>query len=73
MNTIVKRTDTTYGGYDFIEYNTVSKKFHTGNSRAFRGHYLGDDITINVKTARELKVVKDQLEQMGFTETSIEN
>jgi len=73
MNTIVKRTDKTYGGYDYIEYNEAAKRYHTGNSRAHTGHYVGDSITINVATAKDLKEIQKQLVLLGFERTGIEN
>lgn len=66
MNTIIKRFDTTYGGYDYIEYNVVAKKYHIGNSRAHTGHYVGDSIEIEVVTVGELKSVRQQLDDLGF-------
>lgn len=73
MNTIIKRIDTTYGGYDYIEYNTAAKRFHTGNSRAHTGHYIGDSIEVQAKSVKELTVVRLQLQRLGFTETNREN
>ena len=71
MNTIVKRIDTTYGGYDYVEFNAETMSYHTGISRSHKGHYEGNAIEIQVKSVKELKEVRNQLVNMGFSEKEV--
>lgn len=69
MITIVKKLDKTYGGYDYVEYDTEKKVYKTGQTRAHRGHYsLANSTEIEVRTLRELKELKAQLESRGYKE-----
>lgn len=57
MNTtiIVYKIDTTYGGYEYLEFDTESMEYALGNSRGHQGHSIHSYMNIEVKTQKELK------------------
>jgi len=68
MITIVKKQDKTYGGYDYVEYDSARKVYKTGQTRAHRGHYSpSNSVTIELRTLKELKAVEQDLIAQGFT------
>lgn len=73
MNTILKKQDKTYGGYDYIEFNTERKCYHTGNTRAHTGHYGGNSIAVEVTTKKELNQIEKELRKMGYEYVNAES
>lgn len=45
----------TYGGYTYVEIDTVNKVYAQGNSSAHRGHGTGPKIESYVSKAKDLK------------------
>lgn len=55
------------GGRNFIKYNSITKKYHTGNT-ASTAHSSSAGVTIDGVLTRELKNIARQLRNQGYTE-----
>lgn len=61
MILLYKVANKTYGGYTYIEADTVSMVYAKGNSSAHRGHGQGSTISAYVTTLKELKEIERSL------------
>lgn len=61
MILLYKVANKTYGGYTYIEADTVNMVYAKGNSSAHRGHGKGSVIETYVPTLKALKEVERQL------------
>ena len=71
MLVLIKKIDKTYGGYDYVEIDTINKVYSTGSSRAHQGHghsYKagGEWLDIKVSTNKELKQQVEDIKRQGF-------
>lgn len=67
MITLVKKLDSTFGGFDYVEYDSAKMMYKTGQTRSHKGHYPGRKIEIPVRTMKELNDVEADVERLGFT------
>lgn len=65
--TIVFSKPLYYGGRNFVKYNSITKKYHVGNT-ASTAHSSSAGVCINGVLSRELKDVVRQLRNQGYTE-----
>ena len=61
MNIIIRKLDKTYGGYDYVEIDNENKCFKEGQTRAHKGFWDNNALTIDVRTNKDLRYVIDQL------------
>lgn len=56
-----------YGGRNFVKYNSITKKYHVGNT-ASTAHSSQAGICIDGVLTREIKDIVRQLNNQGYTE-----
>jgi hypothetical protein len=56
-----------YGGRNFVKYNSITKKYHVGNT-ASTAHSSSASICIDGVLTREIKDIVRQLRNLGYTE-----
>lgn len=72
MVTTIYSKPLTYGGRNFLIYNTVTKRYHIGNTASTAVSHHHNDIQIEDVTTRQLKEIAKQLEnRQGFKEHRI--
>lgn len=65
--TIVFSKPLYYGGRNFVKYNSITKKYHVGNT-ASTAHSSSAGVAINGVLSRELKDIVRQLRNQGYKE-----
>lgn len=65
MTIFFRYTNRNMGGWVFLKVNTENKKFVVGNT-ASTAESLATDLTVTVKTQRELNDIKDRLEMLNY-------
>src|SRR5690625_1345033 len=66
MNIIVKKLNKTYDGYDYVEIDNENKCFKEGQTRAHKGFWYNNALTIDVRTNKDLRYVIDQLLRKAY-------
>jgi hypothetical protein len=65
--TIVFSKPLYYGGRNFIKYNALTKKYHTGNT-ASTAYNTNDGLYIHNVTTKQIKDIARQLNNRGYSE-----
>ena len=56
------------GGCEFIKYNLIKKLYYTGNTASTAIDYNNSGIRVYGVLNKELKTLKTQLDNLGYTE-----
>lgn len=71
MITTIYSKPSIYGGKTFIIYNDITKKYAEGNTASTAISYHHADIQLSGVLLKELKHLKNKLDDLGYTEHQI--